>query len=308
LASTSNSEMAGIKLIFMPDYKFVDNTTELASSTLEFFYTPWLWRQTVGNAPKYFVHMKINGRHLFGLSEFCAFKKITVQRYIQTHRYKIDGGTTRHHIAWLTNSTWTKHVAPDIRAAFEKWISSFFPNYQPRKALFITISVHQLAKGQPISEAELEKRLEIQRQIGRVGELLAVRFETSRLSGMGYPRPKQFIQHISKRHSGAGYDILSSTPTERRYIEVKSSLRGLSAFYITENEVQTLRRLVEEAYLYLVKITNLKRKLGKVYHVVRNPIEQLDRLSLLTAVAFKVDAQFLVENLNLQKRAVTIDR
>ncbi|NML24031.1 DUF3883 domain-containing protein [Pseudoflavitalea sp. G-6-1-2] len=274
------------------NYEFVDNIDELISSTLEFYGKPEFWKAAIGNGPRYFVHVKVNGIDVFGLSKFCAFKNIIVEDYLRSFRYKTDGGTTQKHIAWLTGVEWSpiEVIKKDVRKSFENWISPFFPNYNTDNASFISLKVTGKARGRKrnlITPQDLLNSLKLQTEIGQVGEAIAMKFEIQRLKELGIKKPEAYVDQVSVKNTAAGYDIYSSTKIETRYIEVKSSLIASVDFFITENEVITLEELGREAFLYFVQITDLAKKEGHVHKIQCDPIEQLRRIGRLTPIAYR---------------------
>jgi len=276
------------------EYKFVDTIEELINSTHEFHDKPEFWKAALGSVPRYFVHVKDYGTHVFGLSKFCAFKNITVEDYLKTYRYRTGGGTTQKHIASLIGKDWIprRTIEKDVRKAFDNWISEFFPNYNLDKASFITLTKTGQTKrkrGKFVSPDYLQENLKLQGEIGQVGEEIAISFEIQRLKDQGIKKPDRHIDQVSKRNSAAGYDIYSSTKDETRYIEVKSSLNDNPDFFITENEVQTLETLGQEAYLYLVYITDLTKKQGQVFQVLADPIIQLKDEGILKPILYRAE-------------------
>jgi hypothetical protein len=278
----------------MTDYKFVDTIDELTYSTLEFYDKPEFWKAALGSAPKYFVHFQNNEKHIFGLSKFCAFKNITVEDYLTDYRHKTDGGTTQKHIAWLTAKGWIPRnkIDNDIRQSFDNWISEFFPNYNLDNASFISISKLGKVKrkrNKKITPDELQNKLKIQKEIGEIGEDIAMKFEIQRLSEHGIKNSDKYVDQVSKMNSAAGYDIYSSTKNEIRYIEVKSSLNDNQDFIITENELQTLETLGIEAFIYMVHITDLVKRKGKVLQILKDPIKILKDNGTLIPIAYKAE-------------------
>lgn len=276
------------------DCKFVDTIDELTDSTLEFQDKPEFWKPALGSGPRYFVHVNDNGTDAFGLSKFCAFKNITIEDYLKTYRYKTDGGTTQKHIAWLTGQDWTPRVKidNDIKKSFDSWISQFFPNYNLDNASFITLTKTGKAKRKReklVSPKVLQDNLKLQGEIGQVGEEIAMSFEIQRLKDQGITNPDKYVDQVSKRNTAAGFDIYSSTKDETRYIEVKSSLNDNPDFFITENEVQTLETMEQEAFLYLVHITDLTKKEGQVFKVLSDPIKQLRDNGTLKPIAYRAE-------------------
>lgn len=274
------------------DYIFVDSILELINSTNEFFSKPEFWKATIGNAPRYFVHIQNSNRHYFGLSKFCAFQSITVEEYISTYRYKANGGNTQKHISKLTGKNWIPRNKVDnsIRFEFDMWITKFHPNYNLNNASFITISDSSLRdrkRKKFVNPDILEDNLKLQREIGEIGEQIALEYELERLLADGITKPEKYVEHTSKINSAAGFDISSLIVKKNRFIEVKSSLNEKLDFYITENEYRTLEELADNAYIYFVYISNLSLKKGKVIKELRNPISELNKNGNLKPVVYK---------------------
>lgn len=272
------------------EHLFVETIEELTDSVLEFNSEPKAWRKLLGPVPKYFVHVKNGQTHSFGLSKFCALKGLTVEEYLESYRYKTDGGTTQKHIAWLTGQNWIprKKINKAARKAFDQWVSSFFPNYDLDKASFISLTKRgtlKKPKEKFVTPADLHNMLELQKQIGWVGEEIALRFEAQRLMKQGIKKPYPHIEHVSKKNAAAGYDIKSTTKAESRYIEVKSSLNERKEFFITENEVKKLEGFGHEAFLYLVHISDLTKREGRVIEELDDPIKKLR----LVPIAYKAE-------------------
>ncbi|HEY76885.1 MAG TPA: DUF3883 domain-containing protein [Thermoflexia bacterium] len=277
---------------------FVEEVTELIESVLSFMESPEYWREAVGSHPKYFVHYQEGEESFFGLSKFCAFKDITLKDYVTVHRYEANGTTTQKHISRVTGQSWVplKHVDESIRNAFEKWFFSFFPkSYDLDQIFIISISAVKPSRGErsrpsQLAPGELEKRLARQNKIGKAGELIAYRYEVERLAALGVGEPEKWIDHVSERNAAAGFDIWSHPPRRGvRYIEVKSSTEDPSSFYITRNEIETLRKHGDEAYLYVVLVTDVGKGQGKVVQEVQNPIAKLESRGTLEAVLYRAD-------------------
>jgi uncharacterized protein DUF3883 len=274
------------------EHKFVTSIDELIDSAIEFYSKPEFYKEVLRSSPKYFVHIKINNKHLFGLSKFCAFKNISVEEYITTYRYREDGGTTQKYIARVTGQKWIerKKIDTEIKNAFDNWISKFFPNYSVDSALFITLPSEGVTKRESIkfiTPKDLLENLKLQEEIGKVGERIALAFEIQRLKELGVKDPDTRVEHVATINPAAGYDIYSSAKEETRYIEVKSSLNNNEEFFITENELQTLSTLGDKAFLYLVYITDLSKKFGQVFKVHKDPIKLLKENGILKPIAYK---------------------
>ena len=93
------------------------------------------------------------------------------------------------------------------------------------------------------------------KRLGLLGEEKVVEFEQQALTKAGKLDLATQVRHVSKLDGdGAGYDILSFTPTgEKKYIEVKTT-RGNQyvGFYISSNEVSFSRVHPENYYLYRI--------------------------------------------------------
>lgn len=106
----------------------------------------------------------------------------------------------------------------------------------------------------PVSANQLMAQLDRNAKTGLAGEIIAYKYELERLHKCGCPKPKDYIKHIAPDDVGAGYDIASTWPADERFIEVKSTTRSGSDFFITENECQVLAALGEKAWLYRVVV------------------------------------------------------
>jgi hypothetical protein len=272
---------------------FIESENDLKDSVVEFFSKSEYWKVTIGNAPRYFVHIKNGETHSFGLSKFCAFKDISVEDYIAKYRYTTNGGNTQKKIVKITNQKWIsrQNINNEIRNEFDSWILSFHPNYNLENASFISINQIvqiQSKKSKFVTPENLEKSLLNLKLIGEVGEEIAFDFEYNRLHKNGVLKIAKILEHVSKNNSAAGFDIRSSASNDNRYIEVKSSVTKNSEFFITENEYETLKQLKKEAYIYFVHVENLKEKKGKVIKVINNPIYYFETKAEMKPVVYKV--------------------
>lgn len=266
----------------MPKYKFIESEEELLRNVIELNMHELQWREVVGNAPKYFVHAKIESEDKFGLSKFCAFKDITVESYLTKYRYEIGGGTTQNHIKYVTGKDWVPFdvLTLNEQESFSNWILGFFPNYNLSNSAFISISDKDKerkgsrSKNRNLSPEELEERLEIQNKIGAIGELVAMEYEKNRLLELGFEESEISIEHIALGNVSRGFDILSKVKNEERCIEVKSSISN-NEFYISENEINILEQLKDKAFIYLVTISNYEQSEGSVIREIQNPIPKL---------------------------------
>lgn len=277
--------------------KFIKNSSELVDSVTTFMEEPEYWREAVGNHPKYFVHLKKGNKHYFGLSKFCAFQNISVSDYISEFRYNTNGTTTQEYISKRTGKKWIpiRSISIEIRNKFEHWFTSFFPSQNLNKISILSVKSENITQNEKkttkrnISPEELSKRLNLQNKIGRIGELIAYQFELERLKSLNIKNPEKWIDHVSRRNAAAGFDIWSHPIKSKvRYIEVKASTKNTNCFYITQNEINTLKKHAEDSYLYLVQVSDVRDRKGKVINIIANPIEYLEKNLILEPILYKV--------------------
>lgn len=271
---------------------YVRDLSDFINAVIEFNEKPEFWKPILGSGSRYFLHLEQNGKHYFGLSKFCVFKDIKAEEYINTYRYKINGGTAQLIISNRLKKEWIprNEVSRNMQNAFDNWILNFFPNYNINNASFISIKIksYNINNEKNITPETLRKILENQSVIGEIGEGIAIDFENKRLIELGVKKPHKYIDHVSKKNVASGFDISTITKNEIRFIEVKSSVNKNNEFYLSENEVSTLELLEENSFLYLVKITNIQNKEGFVSKIIQNPIKELKCKNLLKPIAFKI--------------------
>lgn len=102
------------------------------------------------------------------------------------------------------------------------------------------------------SEEDLKSQLERQSEIGMAGELAAVQDELKRLHDLKCPNPEKYVKRISIADVGRGYDIESMWPGHERCIEVKTTTRKGSDFFLTLNERRVLTELGDISWIYRV--------------------------------------------------------
>jgi hypothetical protein len=282
----------------MPDKRFARTIDDVVESSLTFSDHPEYWREAVGSSPKYFTHIVEQGRHCFGLSKYCAFRNVEVRQYVSRLRNTTNGNITQRHISKLADTTWTPYSKsnPQIRRAFVEWIHSFFPKYQLNNASFIslsrngTTSERRRRKPSVISPDNLQKKLRRQTEIGRVGELIALKHEIERLRKAGIPNPEECVEHVSLVNSAAGFDIWSRpSKTSVRFIEVKASTSTADTFFITKNEVDTLKEHGSDAFLYFVFVKDISKREGKVVSELQDPIKHFESNGSLEPILFRAE-------------------
>jgi hypothetical protein len=135
---------------------------------------------------------------------------------------------------------------------------------------------------QPITAEELQRQLDRNAETGKAGELIAVQDELERLQMCGCPEPDKFVERVAISDVGRGYDIASTWSGEERCIEVKTTTRAGSDFFLTDNEYQVLASLGKKAWLYRVVIDGEGR--GAVTARLQDPMNVIDPANLVPVV------------------------
>jgi hypothetical protein len=92
----------------------------------------------------------------------------------------------------------------------------------------------------PLSQADLDARLLLQRERGALAEALVVRLEKERLSRLGLDYLAEAVVQISVEDVCAGYDVQSFEATgQPRLIEVKCSAGPRERCFLSDNERNT---------------------------------------------------------------------
>jgi len=90
--------------------------------------------------------------------------------------------------------------------------------------------------------------------LGLAGEEFVVRFEQARLIKERQPKLAEKVEHISLKHDGDGFDILSFDATGAdRLIEVKTTKYGRETpFFVTPTEIEKSQNRRDDFFLYRV--------------------------------------------------------
>ena len=111
-----------------------------------------------------------------------------------------------------------------------------------------------------ISEEQLLKELEEQRERGKIGEEFVLSYEMRRLSTR---QDSSNIKIISQIDVTAGYDIISyndeMSVSLDRFIEVKTFI-GSPHFHWSSNEIQTAKMRSKHYFIYLVDYSRINDK------------------------------------------------
>lgn len=263
----------------MKKNNFATSELSLFQSVINYNNAPEFIRSSFGNFPRYFLHIVIDGKHYFGLSKFCAFEGISLLDYIDGLRSQTNGGNTQKRISRICKKAWIPYrdAKPALRKEFERWMKQYFPKYDTVKSNFITIKIDTEAT-QKKNHSKVDP--DLLKLIGETGEKIALEYESKRVGVKGQ------VNHVSLENDASGYDIYSKKGILERFIEVKASQMKIKEFYITNNEITILKRLKDNAYLYLVTITDLERGVGTVEEI-KNPWKTLLQNGNMKPVSFK---------------------
>lgn len=136
-----------------------------------------------------------------------------------------------------------------------------------------------------LAEEDFAALLERRSEVGRAGEMLVILDELERLKGCGCPKPDNYVKRVAETDVSRGYDVESTWPGEERCIEVKTTTRAGSDFFITANEREVLAVLGERAWLYRVVIDSKGE--GKVETRLRDPMQLISE-GQMTPVVWRV--------------------
>lgn len=118
------------------------------------------------------------------------------------------------------------------------------------------------------TQEQLERVLAEQKKIGGLAEDLSMQYERNRLHSKSLHEESLKIRHVSITNANIGYDIESfrrKTPSMKHdlFIEVKARKHKMNSFIITNNELQTAKRLGAKYAIYFWN--------GLGYHIPSNP-------------------------------------
>ncbi len=121
--------------------------------------------------------------------------------------------------------------------------------------------------GRKISLAELEKRLQREKELGEEAEAFVLQYETQKLIEKGINKKPLQISTIDVT---AGYDILSYGYSEHdeKYIEVKSSDNKM-LFHFSNNELATAKKFRMKYWIYIFN------RVDETIIEINNPYETL---------------------------------
>jgi hypothetical protein len=245
----------------------VEYPDDLVSSVRTFQQaTPEHQRWAISSKPIYFLHLRDADGDWFAPSKFSAFIGLTVADY---HRKKIKqhytGGENKAWIARVVSRAWKplSEASAATQRAFSQWFTTLMGREVPSTYAVYLMELRdggstgkphggsssggdkrKAATGsstQSMTPEQLARRIAQQAATGKAGEAIAWRDEIDRLRQLGIKNPEQCVEQTATTNVAAGYDLESTTSTERRLIEVKSSTDGFSqGFFLSRNEWKTL--------------------------------------------------------------------
>lgn len=141
-----------------------------------------------------------------------------------------------------------------------------------------------------LTEEDFAALLERQSELGRAGEGLVILDEQERLRLCGCPKPEDYVRRVAETDVGRGYDVESTWPGEERCIEVKTTTRAGSDFFLTANERVVLEALGERAWIYRVEAD--ANRDGKIVARLNNPMGKIAEAQM-TPVVWRVPSSVL---------------
>lgn len=135
-----------------------------------------------------------------------------------------------------------------------------------------------------VSEDELYKILEKQREIGLAAEEETIRYEKNRLNDLGKVFLIDKIKRISKEKTDAGYDIESFNGEEisftfDRFIEVKATSGHYPIFYWSENEIEVAKLKGNQYFIYIW--INFGKTNQELLAPIQNPYQKIWKNDLI---------------------------
>lgn len=141
---------------------------------------------------------------------------------------------------------------------------------------------HLIIRAAKLTQAELLRRLELQRQRGDLAEQKALEIEKRRLADLGRPDLAARVERISPHDVSAGYDIRSFEKNETpRLVEVKSSVGSQITFEWSVGERATATKHGDAYFIYFVPFSFTLPDLTSPVVLLKNPIELIHSGRLL---------------------------
>jgi hypothetical protein len=129
-----------------------------------------------------------------------------------------------------------------------------------------------------LTEEELYRRLQAQRERASNAEELVVAAERQRVESFGKPRLVEHVVRISTADVSAGYDIISVEKDETpRFIEVKSSTGQRLRFEWSVGERRFAKEKGGRYWIYFVPLSHLLEGRELPIFMIQNPVEWIKR-------------------------------
>jgi hypothetical protein len=161
---------------------------------------------------------------------------------------------------------------------------------------FDALLAQLIIRAAKLTQAELLRRLELQRQRGDLAEQKALEIEKTRLADLGRPDLAARVERISPHDVSAGYDIRSFEKNERpRLVEVKSSVGSQITFEWSVGERATATKHGDAYYIYFVPFSFTLPELTSPVVLLKNPVDLIRSGGLVeTPSSFRVTEPHLL--------------
>ncbi|WGE31538.1 DUF3883 domain-containing protein [Actinobacillus genomosp. 2] len=283
------------------DKIFVETENDIYQNVINFPQSSDEIRILLGDNPKYFLYTEIDKKYYFAVSKFSAFKNNTFSIYRDNLYYCNNGKTTRELISKVLNREWKagRNLDKEIIEQFKQWIKDntnlksvlnnideiHFLEVNAQEELIkpkhIVTSFDGKSYKRKISKHDFSKLLEKRALIGNIGEEIAYQYEKQR-------NPNAKIKRCYLDDVGAGYDLYSKSEDGERFIEVKSNLISKNnVFYLSKNEWDVLESKGDNAFIYLIRLTDLENKQGEIEEI-QNPISYIKSINYTKEITYKV--------------------
>ena len=168
----------------------------------------------------------------------------------------------------------------------------------------ITIDIHHadlFSMMRNSVSVNLDADLERKREVGDIGETLAMEYEMKRLAG--HEDLTHRVEQVSRTDPYAGYDIASfdghlSSRCHDRFIEVKATSGTQPKFFWSRNEIDKARKYSDKYWIYLW--TDIEG--SKTLRMIQNPYVELFE----TGEPSPEPASYLVEKRVLDQKNIVI--
>lgn len=180
-----------------------------------------------------------------------------------------------------------------LEGCVDEVLSRYFSKKTHQATVIAAVAANNVAALQSrrytLSEDELREQLERQSETGKAGEFFVVQKEIERLRQLSCPEPEKYVRRVSVTDVGRGFDIETTWPGQERCIEVKTTTKAGSDFFLTSNERSVLTELGDKAWLYRVQLCENG---NHIFAALQNPLKSIGEDSL-TPVVWRVKGDAL---------------